>query len=47
MSSTPPSKSRVGRVLVERGIITEDQLSRVLAQQEDSGGRLGELLVAE
>jgi type IV pilus assembly protein PilB len=37
----------VGRVLVERGIITEDQLSRVLAQQEDSGGRLGELLVAE
>jgi len=38
-------RSRLGRLLVERGIITEAQLHQAIARQSASGGRLGEVLV--
>ena len=39
-------KSRLGRVLVARNLITEEQLQSSLAQHYESGERLGEILVA-
>jgi len=39
-------KSRLGRVLVNRGYISETQLEQALKQQRSDGGRLGEILVA-
>ncbi len=38
---------RLGAVLVEKNLITDDQLERALVMQEESGKRLGEILVAE
>ena len=37
--------SRLGEMLVKAGLITQDQLSKALAQQEVSGGRIGTNLV--
>jgi hypothetical protein len=39
--ASPPS---LGRLLVERGVITEEQLQTALRIQRDSGGLLGEIL---
>ncbi len=39
-------KSRLGRLLVNRGYITEVQLQQALEQQRQSGERLGEVVVA-
>jgi hypothetical protein len=36
---------RVGEMLVERGVITRDNLDEALARQRESGQRLGEVLV--
>ncbi len=36
----------LGKLLVERGFVTETQLSRALAEQRDGNGRFGEILVA-
>ena len=38
-------KVRIGEVLVEEGIITEETLQAVLAEQKRTGKRLGEMLV--
>ncbi|MBC8373350.1 MAG: hypothetical protein H8E53_07140, partial [Planctomycetes bacterium] len=38
-------KIRIGEVLVEEGIVTEDTLTEVLAEQKRTGKRLGEMLV--
>lgn len=46
MSALEPGWRRLGAVLVEAGLITEDDLIRALAAQEHSGRRLGEILVA-
>jgi hypothetical protein len=35
----------LGRLFVEKGILTEEQLARALADQTANGGRLGERLV--
>jgi hypothetical protein len=35
----------LGRLFVERGLLTEEQLDRALADQAANGGRLGEKLV--
>ncbi|WP_250658459.1 hypothetical protein [Alkalimarinus coralli] len=40
-------KSRLGRLLVNRGYITEQQLDSALAQQKRTGQRLGEVLVCQ
>jgi hypothetical protein len=36
----------LGKVLVERGFVTESQLERALAVQREENGRLGEILVS-
>jgi HAMP domain-containing protein len=36
----------IGQFLVERHLITEAELEQALAEQEETGGRLGEILVA-
>lgn len=38
-------KSRLGRLLVHRGYITEEQLTQALQQQHDTGERLGIVLI--
>ena len=40
-------KSRLGRLLVNRGYITERQLDAALAEQRASGVKLGEILIAQ
>ncbi len=41
------NKLRIGDALVAEGVITQEQLERVLADQKSSGRFLGEILVAE
>jgi hypothetical protein len=36
----------LGKVLLDQGVLTEDQLGEALARQEESRGRLGEILVS-
>lgn len=36
---------QLGELLIERGIITEEQLEKALTQQKESGGLIGEILV--
>lgn len=38
---------RIGDILVERGLITRDQLEQALAQQQESQKRLGQILVEQ
>lgn len=40
-------KSRLGRLLINRGYITESELETALQQQRASGVRLGEMLIAQ
>jgi hypothetical protein len=40
------SRPSLGRLLVERGVITEEQLSTALRVQRDEGGMLGEILTS-
>src|SRR6185369_14256924 len=43
----PARKMRLGEALVHEGFVTEEQLSRTLAQQRSTGRMLGELLVEQ
>jgi type IV pilus assembly protein PilB len=47
MIAKTAKKIRIGEVLVEEGIVTEETLSAVLAEQKGSGKRLGEMLVEQ
>src|SRR5690606_12066486 len=40
-------KSRLGRLLVNRGYVTESQLEAALVEQRQTGRKLGEVLVAQ
>jgi hypothetical protein len=40
------SRPSLGRLLVERGVITEEQLTTALRVQRDQGGMLGEILTS-
>lgn len=40
-------KSRLGRLLINRGYLTEQQLEQGLLRQRESGMKLGEVLIAE
>lgn len=40
-----PEKYRLGQLLVEQGLISEEQLAEALAQQKQSGRKLGRVLV--
>jgi type IV pilus assembly protein PilB len=42
-----PQKIRIGDALVKEGVLSTEQLSRALAQQEATGRMLGELLVEQ
>jgi hypothetical protein len=44
--SNDASRPSLGRLLVERGVITEEQLQTALRVQRDEGGMLGEILTA-
>ena len=39
------TRKRLGDMLVEAGVITNDQLMEALGKQKESGKRLGEILV--
>jgi hypothetical protein len=39
------AKRRLGDIIVERGLITEEQLNHALEVQRESGSKLGEVLV--
>ena len=41
------SQSRLGQTLVAQGVITQDQLDHILAEQRTTGGMLGEMLVEQ
>ncbi len=43
--SEGPARLRLGELLVMRGIVTQEQIERRLADQERTGDRLGEMLV--
>ena len=36
---------RIGEVLLERGVITQKELERALAQQKERGGLMGQVLI--
>jgi hypothetical protein len=40
-----PVKSRIGEMLVQNGIINEDQLNKALAEQKGKNKKLGEILI--
>ena len=41
----PAYKGRLGDLLLEKNLVTEEQLEKALAEQGESGGKLGEILV--
>src|SRR3954471_5298029 len=46
-ASSNTKRVRIGEVLVEEGILTEQQLQRALAEQKATGRMLGEMLVEQ
>src|SRR3954463_9613909 len=46
-AATTTKRVRIGEVLVEEGILTEEQLQRALADQKATGRMLGEMLVEQ
>jgi hypothetical protein len=44
-SLRPPGPAPLGAILVQRGVLTPDQLAAALAEQKRSGGQLGEIIV--
>jgi len=45
MSYSPPQKVRIGDLLVERGVLTQEQLMMTLDEQKRSGKKLGRTVV--
>ncbi len=45
MSVRKVLNKQLGELLIERGIISDEQLAKALALQQDKGGLIGELLV--
>ncbi|NNE09849.1 MAG: Flp pilus assembly complex ATPase component TadA [Gemmatimonadetes bacterium] len=46
-STKPQAKKQIGDLLVEAGLLTQEDLKNVLREQKSSGKRLGELLVTK
>ena len=44
--STPQAKRHIGQILIDQGILTEDQLRIALTEQKRSNQPLGKLLIA-
>lgn len=38
-------RTRLGKLLIEQGLITQDQLAEALLEQQESGDKLGEILI--
>lgn len=47
ISAPAAPRVRLGRVLMDMGLISQEELADLLAHQRSEGGRLGELLVAQ
>jgi len=45
LAAVPPTWRPLGRLLVEKGLITQTQLAEALLAQEETNGRLGEILI--
>jgi len=45
IASVPPYKGRLGELLLEKKLVTQDELDKALIEQSETGGRLGEVLV--
>jgi len=41
------ARKKLGNILIKRGYITSDRLEEILKEQQEVGGRLGELLIGE
>ena len=46
MSALEQPRRLLGLLLIEMGVISEEQLEQALEVQEESGGRLGDILIA-
>jgi cellulose synthase/poly-beta-1,6-N-acetylglucosamine synthase-like glycosyltransferase len=46
-AAPPPARERIGERLVREGVVTEPEVERALEIQRQSGGRLGEILLAD
>lgn len=46
MEDTPPAQEPIGQMLVESGLITEEQLEEALSKQKVQGGKTFEILLA-
>ena len=42
----PAAKKRLGDIVLERGLVTRDELENALQRQRESGAKLGEILVS-
>jgi len=47
MTTTATGGDRLGEILIQEGLLTEDQCKQVLSEQKSSGHRLGYLLVSQ
>jgi len=47
ISQTTVERSQLGRLLLARGLVTDEQLGEAIRLQQSSGQRLGEVLVAQ
>src|SRR5213078_2535925 len=47
LTDTPVKRIRIGEVLVEEGMLSQEQLNRALAEQKATGRMLGEMLVEQ
>ncbi len=45
IASLPPYKGRLGELLLEKQLVTQDELDKALKEQSETGGKLGEVLV--
>ena len=43
----PAKRVRIGEVLLEQGILSQEQITRALADQKTTGKMLGEILVEQ
>ncbi|MEE8061643.1 MAG: type II secretion system protein GspE, partial [Gemmatimonadales bacterium] len=47
MTTTATGGDRLGDILIQEGLLTEDQCKQALAEQKSSGHRLGYVLVSK
>src|SRR5262249_62406171 len=45
-ATSTANAEQLGMLLIEHGVVSEEEVQRALSEQAETGGRLGELLVA-